>query len=117
LDGAVQGADGVRTIIVTIRTLYDRQESGATQAALAMIEAAPSSRKAGKNSLIKSDDFAVSPHFEVVHQSDGRFHWELINPHGTPAARSMETFATEGEAAANAEYARRLISSAPIERS
>jgi hypothetical protein len=67
--------------------------------------------------LIESDDSAVSPHFKVVHQSDGRFHWELINPHGTPAARSMETFATEDEAAANAEYARGLISSAPIERS
>jgi hypothetical protein len=29
----------------------------------------------------------------------------------------METFATEDEAAANAEYAQRLISSAPIVRS
>jgi hypothetical protein len=28
----------------------------------------------------------------------------------------METFATEEEAAANAEYAQRLISRAPIER-
>jgi hypothetical protein len=28
----------------------------------------------------------------------------------------METFATEDEAAANAEYAQRLISRAPIER-
>jgi hypothetical protein len=26
LDGAVQGADAVRTIVVTIRTLYDRQD-------------------------------------------------------------------------------------------
>jgi hypothetical protein len=67
--------------------------------------------------LIESDDSAVSPHFKVVRQRDGRFHWELINPHGTPAARSMETFATEEEAVANAEYARRLISSAPVERS
>jgi hypothetical protein len=31
-------------------------------------------------------------------------------------ARSMETFATEDEAVANAEYARRLISRAPVER-
>jgi hypothetical protein len=67
--------------------------------------------------LIESDHSAVSPHFKVVHQSDGRFHWELINPHGTPAARSMETFATEDEAAANAEHARQLISNAPIRRS
>ena len=67
--------------------------------------------------MTESDDPAVSPHFKVVHQRDGRFHWELINPHGTPAARSVETFATENKAAANAEYARRLISSAPIERS
>lgn len=56
-------------------------------------------------------------HFQVVHQLDGRFRWELINPHGTPAAVSMETFATEDEAVANAEYARRLISRAPIRRS
>ena len=67
--------------------------------------------------MIESDDAAVVPHFKVVHQSDGRFHWELINPHGTPAARSMATFATEDETVANAEYARRLISSAPIKRS
>lgn len=66
--------------------------------------------------MIESDDSAVSPHFKVVRRSDGRFHWELINPHGTPAARSMDTFATEDEAAANAEYARQLIGSAPIKR-
>jgi hypothetical protein len=65
--------------------------------------------------LNESDDSAVSPYFKVV-ESDGRFHWELINPHGTPAARSMETFDTEDEAAANAEYARRMIGSAPIKR-
>jgi hypothetical protein len=66
--------------------------------------------------LIENDDRAVRPHFKVVRERDGRFHWELINPHGTPAARSMETFATEDEAAANAEYAQQLISRAPIER-
>jgi hypothetical protein len=65
---------------------------------------------------MRSDDWAVDPHFKVVRQTDGRFHWELINPHGTPAARSMGTFATEDEAAANAEYARGLISGAPIKR-
>jgi hypothetical protein len=69
-----------------------------------------------ESSLIEGDEAAVGPHFKVVAQRDGRFHWELINPHGTPAARSMETFATEDEAAANAEYAQRLISRAPIER-
>ena len=58
-----------------------------------------------------------SAHFKVVERPDGRFHWELINPHGTPAAQSMGTFATEDEAFANAEYARRLISAAPITRS
>ena len=67
--------------------------------------------------MSESDDSAVRPHFKVVHQNDGRFHWQLINPHGTPAARSMSTFATEGEAAANAEYARRLIGNAKIQRS
>jgi hypothetical protein len=46
------------------------------------------------------DDSTVLPHFKVVPESDGRFHWELINPHGTPAARSMESFATEDEAVA-----------------
>jgi hypothetical protein len=66
--------------------------------------------------LVENDDLAVRPHFKIVRQSDGRFHWELINPHGTSAARSIETFATEDEAVANAEYARRLISQAPIER-
>lgn len=56
-------------------------------------------------------------HFQIVHQPDGRFSWELINPYGTPAARSMQTFATEDEAVANAEYARSLISEAPVRRS
>jgi hypothetical protein len=65
----------------------------------------------------ETDDSALLPHFKVFRHSDGRFGWELINPHGTPAARSMETFATEDEAAANAEYARGLISRAPIDRS
>ena len=69
-----------------------------------------------ESSMIESDDAAVDPHFKVIHGRDGRFHWELINPHGTAAARSIETFATEEEAAANAEYARRLISRAPIKR-
>jgi hypothetical protein len=67
--------------------------------------------------MSESDDATVVPHFQVVRQSDGRFRWELINPHGTPAARSMDTFVTEDEAVANAEYARGLIGSAPIERS
>ena len=65
----------------------------------------------------ESDDLAVRPHFKVVRESDGRFHWELINPHATSAARSMATFATEDEAVANAEYARQLIGSASVERS
>jgi hypothetical protein len=70
-----------------------------------------------KSSLMESDDhLAVRPHFKIVRRRDGRFHWELINPHATTAARSMETFATEDEAAANAEYAQRLIGRAPIER-
>jgi hypothetical protein len=55
--------------------------------------------------------------FKVVHQSDGRFHWHLINPHGTPVVRSMGSFATEEEAFANAEYAKELISRAPVTRS
>jgi hypothetical protein len=56
-------------------------------------------------------------HFKIVRQPDGRFHWELINPHGTPWGRSMGTFDTEDEAFANAEYAQRLISQVPISRS
>ena len=56
-------------------------------------------------------------HFQVVHELGGRFHWVLVNPHGTPAFRSMDTFDTEDEAAANAEYVQRLISGAPIRRS
>ena len=68
--------------------------------------------------MTESNDAAVVlPHFKVIHQTDGRFHWELINPHGTPAARSMENFETEAEAVANAEYAQQLISRAPVERS
>ena len=67
--------------------------------------------------MIENDDLAVRPHFKIVRQRDGRFHWELINPHATTAARSTGTFDTEDDAAANAEYARRLISQAPIERS
>jgi len=66
--------------------------------------------------MTESDGAAgVLPHFKIVHRTDGRFHWELINPHGTPAAQSMKTFSTEDEAVANAEYARRLISRAHIE--
>jgi hypothetical protein len=68
--------------------------------------------------LTESDHAAVVlPHFKVIHRTDGRFHWELINPHGTAAARSMGTFATENEAVANAEYAQQLISRAPVTRS
>ena len=66
--------------------------------------------------MTESGDQAVSPYFKVIHQTDGRYHWELINPYGTPAARSTGTFATEDEAVANAEYAQRLISRAPIRR-
>jgi hypothetical protein len=65
-----------------------------------------------------SDDAARGvAHFKVIHQADGRFHWELINPHGTSMGRSMETFDSEDEAFANAEFVRRLISQAPITRS
>jgi hypothetical protein len=69
-----------------------------------------------RRALSESDDATVVPHFKVVRQNDGRFHWVLINPHGTPAAQSMGTFATEDEAVANAEYARGLISNASIQR-
>lgn len=68
--------------------------------------------------MTESDNAARGvAHFQVVHQADGSFHWALINPHGTPAIRSLETFATENEAIANAEYVRRLISGAPIKGS
>jgi hypothetical protein len=53
-------------------------------------------------------------HFQVVAQPDGRYHWQLINPHGTPAARSSDNYATADEAVAAVEQARRLIGKAPI---
>jgi hypothetical protein len=54
--------------------------------------------------MTESDDAPGGlPHFKVVHQTDGRFCWELVNPHGTPTARSMQAFATEDEAVADAE--------------
>ena len=55
-------------------------------------------------------------HFQVGVQRDGRYHWQLINPHGTPAARSSESYVTEDEAVAAVEQARRLIGQAPIKR-
>ena len=65
------------------------------------------------------DDAAAAgvAHFQIVSQNDGRYHWQLINPHGTPAARSADSYATEDEAFAAAELAQRLISHAPIRRS
>lgn len=59
----------------------------------------------------------MEPHFKVIKQDDGRFHWVLINPHGTPIVRSIGTFDTEDEAVENAEYAQGLISHARIVRS
>jgi hypothetical protein len=55
-------------------------------------------------------------HFQVVEQPDGRYHWQLVNPHGTPAARSSASYATQDETVAAAEQARRLIGQAPIQR-
>jgi hypothetical protein len=49
-------------------------------------------------------------------QPDGRYHWQLINPRGTPVARSSESYVTEDEAVAAVEQARRLIGQAPIKR-
>jgi uncharacterized protein YegP (UPF0339 family) len=67
---------------------------------------------------VASDDAGAGvAHFQIVQQSDGRYHWRLINPHGTPAARSMQSYATEDEAFAAASHAQRLISKAPIKRS
>jgi len=66
---------------------------------------------------MRSDEEARGvAHFQVVRQSDGRYHWQLVNPHGTPAARSTDTYATEDEAVAAVEQARRLIGEAPITR-
>jgi hypothetical protein len=62
---------------------------------------------------VGSDDAARGVvRFEVIQQADGRFHWELVNPHGTPMGRSMAAFDTEDEAFANAP--RRLIGQAPV---
>jgi uncharacterized protein YegP (UPF0339 family) len=68
-------------------------------------------------SQTQSDDEARgAAHFGVVKQADGRYHWQLVNPNGTPEARSSDTYATEDEAVAAAELARRLISTAPVWR-
>ena len=53
-------------------------------------------------------------HFQIVAQADGRYHWQLVNPRGTPTARSTESYAREADAVAAAELARRLIAKAPI---
>ena len=34
-------------------------------------------------------------HFKIVQGHEARFHWELINPHGTPMGRAMESFDTQ----------------------
>jgi uncharacterized protein YegP (UPF0339 family) len=68
--------------------------------------------------LTESDDAAAGvAHFQIVRQRDGRYHWQLINPRGTPAAQSIESYATEDEAFAAAKHAQQLISKAPITRS
>lgn len=65
----------------------------------------------------EADEVGVS-HFRIVHETQGgRFHWELINPHGTAMGRSMETFDSADEAEANAKHVRQLIAQAPITRS
>jgi hypothetical protein len=66
--------------------------------------------------MASDDADAGVAHFQIVQQGDGRYHWELINPHGTPAARSMYSYATEDEAFAAATHAQQLISKAPIKR-
>jgi uncharacterized protein YegP (UPF0339 family) len=66
--------------------------------------------------VTKSDDLPGAAHFQIVREREGLYHWQLINPHGTPVARSMESYATEDEAFAAAELARRLIGQAPIKR-
>lgn len=55
--------------------------------------------------------------FQIVHQIDGRYYWELIDPDGTPAARSTDSYASEDEAVAAAERAQRVISQARVVRS
>jgi hypothetical protein len=36
---------------------------------------------------IKSDDVAMGvARFQIVHESDSRYYWQLINPHGTPVS-------------------------------
>lgn len=66
--------------------------------------------------LSEAYDATGSAQFKVVHRTDGRFHWELMNPHGTPTARSLDSFDTEDEAFADAELARRSIGDARIMR-
>jgi|1185.fasta_scaffold96402_2 uncharacterized protein YegP (UPF0339 family) len=54
--------------------------------------------------------------FQIVERRDGRYAWQLLNPHATPTAQSMETYDTKDAAIAAAEEARWLIGGAPIER-
>ena len=68
--------------------------------------------------MTKSDETSAGvAHFQIVRQGDGRYHWQLINPRGTAAARSIESYATEDEAFAAARHAQQLISKAPIKHS
>jgi len=55
--------------------------------------------------------------FQIVREINGRYYWRLINPSGTPEARSTADYATEDEAVIAAEHAKRLISHAPVTRS
>jgi uncharacterized membrane protein len=71
-----------------------------------------------RGSMLDSEDATAGVgRFQIVSQKDGRYHWQLFNPQGTPAVRSLGSYATEEEAVAVALEAQRLISRAPIERS
>jgi hypothetical protein len=52
--------------------------------------------------------------FLVIQDPEGRFGWILINPNGTPTARSGRLYGTDGEARQAAEHARAQIADAPI---
>ncbi len=51
--------------------------------------------------------------FQIVWQHNA-YYWELMNPSGTPVARSSGTFATEKAATDAARHAQATISNAPI---
>ena len=112
LPSAALGAPGDPVLLQNGRDLADAAQLGRGER-----NAIRSGGVTDDESQTRSDEEARGvAHFQVVEQLDGRYHWQLFNPYGTPAVRSSESYATEDEAVAAVEQARRLIGQAPINR-